>query len=201
MQNRGVVPLENSLFKPLPPSKEEVDPNTLLHYTNVFDAMIDAVYFSMSNLNFTDVEVLVTETGWPSKGDPKVEPFANADNADAYNSNLIKHVLVDRGGTPLRPATTPSVYIYELFDEDLRPGPVSEANWGLFYGNGTPTYLLHVRGRVGSWRMIPRIGRFVLWRRGRMQSRCRRRWIGRADRAGRIVRRYSLGWIVMTRIR
>ncbi|KAK1326737.1 Glucan endo-1,3-beta-glucosidase 1 [Acorus calamus] len=149
MQNRGVVPLENSLFKPLPPSKEEVDPNTLLHYTNVFDAMIDAVYFSMSNLNFTDVEVLVTETGWPSKGDPKVEPFANSDNADAYNSNLIKHVLVDRGGTPLRPATTPSVYIYELFDEDLRPGPVSEANWGLFYGNGTPAYLLHVEGTGG----------------------------------------------------
>lgn len=144
MQNKGVVPLDNSLFKPLTPSKEMVDPNTLLHYTNVFDAMIDSVYFSMKNLNFTDIVVLVTETGWPSKGDSK-EPYATTDNADTYNSNLIKHVF-DRSGTPLHPELTSSVYIYELFNEDLRSPPVSEANWGLFYGNTTPVYLLHVSG-------------------------------------------------------
>ncbi|PQQ02976.1 glucan endo-1 3-beta-glucosidase 1 [Prunus yedoensis var. nudiflora] len=132
MQNKGVVPLDNALFKPLTPSKEMVDPNTLLHYTNVLDAMIDAAYFSMKNLNITDVVVLVTESGWPSKADSK-EPFATIDNADTYNSNLIKHVF-DRSGTPLHPETTSSVYIYELFNEDLRSPPVSEANWGLFMG-------------------------------------------------------------------
>lgn len=144
MQNKGVVPLDNSLFKPLTPSKEMVDPNTLLHYTNVLDAMIDSVYFSMKNLNITDVVVLVTETGWPSKGDSK-EPYATIDNADTYNSNLIKHVL-GRSGTPLHPEITSNVYLYELFNEDLRAPPVSEANWGLFYGNSTPVYLLHVSG-------------------------------------------------------
>lgn len=144
MQNKGVVPLDNSLFKPLTPSKEMVDPNTLLHYTNVLDAMVDSVYFSMKNLNVTDVVVLVSETGWPSKGDSK-EPYATIDNADTYNSNLIKHVF-DRSGTPMHPEITSSVYIYELFNEDLRSPPVSEANWGLFYGNSTPVYLLHVSG-------------------------------------------------------
>ncbi|XP_063942054.1 glucan endo-1,3-beta-glucosidase 1 isoform X2 [Daucus carota subsp. sativus] len=144
MQNKGVVPLENSLFKPLTPSKEMVDPNTLLHYTNVLDAMVDSVYSSISNLNFSDVVVLVTETGWPSKGDSK-EPYATIDNANTYNSNLIKHVL-DRSGTPLHPEITSSVYLYELFNEDLRSTPISEANWGLFYGNSTPVYLLHVSG-------------------------------------------------------
>lgn len=144
MQNKGVVPLDNSLFKPLTPSKEMVDPNTLLHYTNVLDAMIDSVYFSMKNLNATDVVVLVSETGWPSKGDSK-EPYATVDNADTYNSNLIKHVF-DRSGTPLHPEITSSAYIYELFNEDLRSPPISEANWGLFYGNSTPVYLLHVSG-------------------------------------------------------
>lgn len=144
MQNKGVVPLENSLFKPLTPSKEMVDPNTLLHYTNVLDAMLDSVYFSMKNLNVTDVVILVTETGWPSKGDSK-EPYATVDNADTYNSNLIKHVF-DRSGTPLHPEITSSAYLYELFNEDLRSPPVSEANWGLFYGNMTPVYLLHVSG-------------------------------------------------------
>ncbi|CAI0431115.1 unnamed protein product [Linum tenue] len=144
MQNKGVVPLDNSLFKPLTPTKEMVDPNTLLHYTNVLDAMIDAAYFSMKNLNVTDVVVLVTESGWPSKGDSK-EPYATVDNADTYNSNLIKHVF-DRSGSPLHPEVTSSVYIYELFNEDLRAPPVSEANWGLFHGNSTPVYLLHVSG-------------------------------------------------------
>ncbi|XP_027329274.1 glucan endo-1,3-beta-glucosidase 1-like [Abrus precatorius] len=148
MQNKGLVPLDNTLFKPLTSSKEMVDPNTLLHYTNVLDAMIDAAYFSMKNFNVTDVVVLVTETGWPSKGDTK-EPYATRENAVTYNSNLIKHVL-DRSGTPLHPEITSSVYIYELFNEDLRSPPVSEANWGLFYGNATPSYLLRVSG-IGTF--------------------------------------------------
>lgn len=148
MQNRNLVPLENTLFKPLPFSKQMLDPNTLLHYTNLLDAMIDAAYFSMKNLNVTDVTVLVTETGWPSRGDSK-EPYATPSNALTYNSNLIKHVL-DRSGTPLHPETTSSVYIYELFNEDLRSPPVSEANWGLFYGNATPAYLLRMSG-IGSF--------------------------------------------------
>ncbi|XP_057429950.1 glucan endo-1,3-beta-glucosidase 1-like [Lotus japonicus] len=146
MENKREVPLESTLFKPL--AKEMVDPNTLLHYTNVLDAMIDAAYFSMKNLNVTDVVVLVTETGWPSKGDSN-EPYATKENADTYNSNLIKHVF-DRNGTPLHPETTSSVYVYELFNEDLRSRPVSEANWGLFYGNTTPAYLLRVSG-TGSF--------------------------------------------------
>ncbi|XP_045815471.1 glucan endo-1,3-beta-glucosidase 1 [Trifolium pratense] len=148
MQNKGVVPLDNALFKPVTPNKEMVDPNTLLHYTNVLDAMIDAAYFSMKNLNVTDVVVLVTETGWPSKGDSK-EPYATKDNADTYNSNLIKHVF-DHSGTPLHPEATSSVFIYELFNEDLRSPPVSEANWGLFYGNTSAVYLLHVSG-IGTF--------------------------------------------------
>ncbi|KAJ4760704.1 hypothetical protein LUZ62_071079 [Rhynchospora pubera] len=148
MQSKGVVPLDNALFKPLPPSLEMVDTNTLLHYTNVYDAMIDAVHFSMKNLNFTGIPVIVTETGWPSYGDHSVEPYATKDNADTYNSNLVKHIL-EHSGTPSHPEFTSSVYVYELFNEDLRPGPISEANWGLFYGNGTPVYLLHVSGTGG----------------------------------------------------
>ncbi|CAN6199140.1 unnamed protein product [Urochloa humidicola] len=154
MQSNGVIPLDNALFRPLPPSLEMVDPNTLLHYTNVFDAMLDAVRVAVRNLNATGgagVPILVTETGWPSYGDRRSEPYATKDNADAYNSNLIKHVLEDKPGTPMAPgaAAQSSAYIYELFNEDLRPGPVSEANWGLFYGNGTPVYLLHVSGAGG----------------------------------------------------
>ncbi|CAN1809347.1 Glucan endo-1,3-beta-glucosidase 1, partial [Linum perenne] len=106
--------------------------------------LITGIAVGDENLNITDVVVLVMESGWPSKGDSK-EPYATVDNADMYNSNLIKHVL-DRSGTPLHPEVTSNVYIYELFNEDLRSSPVSEANWGLFYGNSTSVYLLHVSG-------------------------------------------------------
>ncbi|GJZ30136.1 glucan endo-1,3-beta-glucosidase 1 [Tanacetum coccineum] len=60
---------------------------------------------------------LLKETGWPSKGDSK-EPYATVDNADTYNSNLIKYIF-DRSGIPFHPEYTSSVYIYELFNEDL----------------------------------------------------------------------------------
>ncbi|KAM5566851.1 glucan endo-1,3-beta-glucosidase 3 [Rosa sericea] len=144
MQSNGVIPLDYALFRPLPPNKEAVDANTLLHYTNVFDAIVDAAYFAMSYLNITNLPIVVTESGWPSKGDP-AEPDATLDNANTYNSNLIKHVL-NNTGTPKHPGIAVSTYIYELYNEDLRPGSVSEKNWGLFDANGLPVYTLHLTG-------------------------------------------------------
>lgn len=144
MQGNGVVSLDYAIFRPLPPNQEAVDPNTLLHYTNVFDAMVDAAYFAMSSLNFTNIPVVVTETGWPSMGDAD-EPDATVDNADTYNSNLVRHVL-NSTGTPKLPGVAINTYIYELFNEDLRPGATSEKNWGLFNVNATPIYVLHLTG-------------------------------------------------------
>nr|BAD05581.1 hypothetical protein [Oryza sativa Japonica Group] len=45
MQSNGVIPLDNALFKTLPPSLEMVDLHTLalLHYTNMFDVVHVAV--------------------------------------------------------------------------------------------------------------------------------------------------------------
>ncbi|KAJ7964474.1 putative Glucan endo-1,3-beta-glucosidase [Quillaja saponaria] len=144
MQSNGVIPLDYALFKPLPPNKEAVDSNTLVHYSNVFDAMVDAAYSAMAFLNYTNIPITVTESGWPSKGDPS-EPDATLDNANSYNSNLIRHVL-NKTGTPKHPGIAVSTYIYELYNEDMKPGPVSEKNWGLFDADGAPIYILHLTG-------------------------------------------------------
>ncbi|KAI4299599.1 hypothetical protein L6164_033042 [Bauhinia variegata] len=144
VQSNGVIPLDYALFKPLPPNKEAVDSNTLLHYSNVFDAVVDAAYFAMAFLNYTNIPVVVTESGWPSKGDSK-EPDATIDNANTYNSNLIKHVF-NKTGTPKHPGIAVSTYIYELYNEDMKPGLLSEKNWGLFDADGDPVYILHVTG-------------------------------------------------------
>lgn len=145
MQSNGVIPLDYALFKPLSATKEAVDSNTLLHYTNVFDAIVDAAYFAMLDLNFTSIPVVVSESGWPSKGDPKEEPDATLDNANTYNSNLIKHVI-NKTGTPKHPGIAVSTYIYELYNEDNKPGPLSEKNWGLFDADGRPVYILRLTG-------------------------------------------------------
>lgn len=142
MNSNGVIPLDYALFEPLPANKEAVDANTLVHYSNVFDAMVDAAYFAMSFLNFTNIPVMVTESGWPSKGDSN-EPDATLENANTYNSNLIKHVLdKNKTGTPKHPGIAVSTYIYELYNEDTKSGPLSEKNWGLFNNNGVPIYTL-----------------------------------------------------------
>ncbi|XP_078149889.1 O-Glycosyl hydrolases family 17 protein isoform X2 [Carex rostrata] len=139
-KGHGVFPLEYALFRSVNPNTQNVDPNTDHVYSNMFDAMVDAAYYSMQGLNFSGIPVVVTETGWPWLGASN-EPDANVDNALAYNTNLMRHVL-NNSGTPSQPSVQVSAYIYELFNEDLRNGPVSEKNWGIVFPNGTTTYSL-----------------------------------------------------------
>lgn len=142
VQSNGTIPLDYALFKPLITNKEPLDTNTHLHYSNFFDSMIDSAYSAMANLNITNLPIVVSESGWPSKGGPD-EPDANPDNARTYNTNLVKHVL-NKTGTPRHPGISVSTYIYELYNEDTKSGPLSGKNWGLFDVNGEPVYTLQL---------------------------------------------------------
>ncbi|XP_051144012.1 glucan endo-1,3-beta-glucosidase 4-like [Andrographis paniculata] len=138
VKGKGIFPLEYALFKPLPAVKQIVDPNTLFHYNSMFDALVDATYYSMAALNFSAIPIVVTETGWPSFGGTN-EPDATPENAETYNNNLIRRVSND-SGPPSQPTIPIGAYIYELFNEDKRPGPVSEKNWGIVSTNGSSVY-------------------------------------------------------------
>ncbi|KAJ0030820.1 hypothetical protein Pint_13300 [Pistacia integerrima] len=143
------VSLDYALFQS---SSEVIDPNTGLLYTNMFDAQIDALYFALMALNFRTIKVMVTETGWPSKGSPK-ETAATPDNAQTYNTNLIRHVINDTG-TPAKAGQELDVYIFSLFNENRKPGLESERNWGLFYPDQTSVYNLDLTGK-GAVDMTP----------------------------------------------
>ncbi|KAL8495991.1 hypothetical protein ACS0TY_019925 [Phlomoides rotata] len=136
--SNGIFPLEYALFQPLPPVKQIVDPNTLFHYNSMFDALVDAAYNAIAALNFSGIPITVTETGWPSLGGPK-EHDATPVNAETFNSNLIRRISND-SGPPSQLSIPINTYIYELFNEDKRPGPITEKNWGLLYTNGTAVY-------------------------------------------------------------
>uniref|UniRef100_M4D3P6 glucan endo-1,3-beta-D-glucosidase n=1 Tax=Brassica campestris TaxID=3711 RepID=M4D3P6_BRACM len=105
---------------------------------------LDAIYFALTAMNFKTVKVMVTESGWPSRGSPK-ETAATPDNALAYNTNLIRHVVGDPG-TPAKPGEEIDVYLFSLFNENRKPGIESERNWGMFYANGTSVYALDFTG-------------------------------------------------------
>ncbi|XP_039009122.1 glucan endo-1,3-beta-glucosidase 11-like [Hibiscus syriacus] len=115
-----------------------VDPYTKLHYDNMLYAQVDAVVYAMFRLGYSGIEVRVSETGWPSKGDAD-EVGATLANAAVYNKNLLRRQMRNEG-TPLRPNTRLEVYLFALFNEDMKPGPTSERNYGLFEPDGTIAY-------------------------------------------------------------
>ncbi|GLT93082.1 hypothetical protein SLE2022_108880 [Rubroshorea leprosula] len=106
-------------------------------YTNMLDQLLDSTYSAMNAVGYGDVDIVIGETGWPSLGDPS--NVANIDNAMSYNGNLIRELLAGKG-TPLMPNRRFEAYIFALFNENQKPGPVAERNWGLFWPNFAPVY-------------------------------------------------------------
>lgn len=124
------------------------DPKTDLHYDNMLDAQIDAAYAALDDAGVKKMEVIVTETGWASRGDAN-EAAATANNARTYNYNLRKR-LAKKKGTPLRPKMMLKAYIFAIFNEDLKPGPTSERNFGLFKPDGSISYNIGFHGLTSS---------------------------------------------------
>lgn len=116
------------------------DPNTRLHYDNMMYAQVDAVAFAAAKLGYRNIEVRVAETGWPSKGDAG-EIGASPMNAATYNRNLMMRQFAGEG-TPARRNARLDVYIFALFNEDMKPGPTSEKNYGIFQPDGSLAYNL-----------------------------------------------------------
>ncbi|CAA7410707.1 unnamed protein product [Spirodela intermedia] len=136
------VSLDYVLFQP---NAGVLDPATGLRYGNMLHAQVDAVHTAIDRLmgKGKGFEVKVSETGWPSNGDSG-ETGATAENAKKYNSNLAR-LVSQKMGTPLRPNSTLQVYIFALFNENMKPGPGSERNYGLFKPDGTPAYDIGIR--------------------------------------------------------
>ncbi|KAM7504219.1 hypothetical protein LguiB_003123 [Lonicera macranthoides] len=133
--NTDTISLDYALFKE---NKGVTDPNNGLVYKSLFEAQIDAVFAAMKALNYDDIKMVVSETGWPSKGDDN-EVGASAANAADYNGNLVRRVLAGNG-TPLRPDDSLNVFLFALFNENQKNGPTSERNYGLFYPNEDRVY-------------------------------------------------------------
>ncbi|CAL5067605.1 unnamed protein product [Urochloa decumbens] len=137
----GNVPLDYVLFRP---NAGVTDASTRLTYDNMLYAQVDSVYAAIQALGHTDIDVKISETGWPSKGDPD-EAGATPEYAGTYIGNLLQRIQMKQG-TPMRPSVPIDVYVFALFNENMKPGPASERNYGLYYPDGTPVYNVGFRG-------------------------------------------------------
>lgn len=132
--NRDTVPLSYALLQHNAPPV--IDGS--LQYDNLFHSMVDAVYSALDKVGASGVEVIVSETGWPSSGDQD----ATYGNAQTYNNNVIA-LESSRKGTPKRPGKAVQTYIFALFNENMKPAG-TEQNFGLYHPDMTEVYHVNI---------------------------------------------------------
>jgi exo-beta-1,3-glucanase (GH17 family) len=133
--HRGDVSLEYCLFT----ANRVVVQDGRYGYTNIFDAMIDALHVALDKIGYGDLEIVIGECGWPTQGDQD----ATTANAQIFNQNLINHCK-SGAGTPRNPDKPIRCFVFEMYHEnqkDTGPGPF-EHFWGVNNSSGQPKYQL-----------------------------------------------------------
>jgi len=97
-------------------------------YSSMLEAQVDATYYAMKELvPNNNVEIMVTETGWPTAGNY----VASVDNARSYYENTLALM-----SNPSSKLYQKYIFFFDLFDEDKKDNE-RERSFGIYdrYGN------------------------------------------------------------------
>lgn len=107
----------------------------MIYYVHI---QLDATRKALSNMGHGEIEIIVSETGWPHIIN-EADDYTDKQNAASYVGNLVNH-LKKNEGTPLVKGKSIDTYIHELFDpvvEELGPGYYA---YGLFSSSLSNNY-------------------------------------------------------------
>ncbi|XP_057419380.1 glucan endo-1,3-beta-glucosidase 8-like [Lotus japonicus] len=113
------------------------------HYSNMFDANLDTLIWSLKKLGHPNVTIVIGEIGWPTDGDKN----ANSNNAKKFYQGFLKK-MANKKGSPLHPGPM-TAYLFSLMDENqksIAPGDF-ERHWGIFRYDGKPKFPVDFSGK------------------------------------------------------
>jgi len=114
-----------------------------VQYSNVFDANLDTLVWSLRKAGYPNMRIVVGEIGWPTDGNKN----ANNNNAKRFYQGLLKK-MANNKGTPLRPGAM-EIYLFSLTDENMKnidPGKF-ERHWGIFGYDGSVKFPIDFSGQ------------------------------------------------------
>ncbi|KAL6552208.1 hypothetical protein OROGR_008362 [Orobanche gracilis] len=113
-----------------------------ISYTNMLDANLDTLVWSLRKVGAPKVKIIIGEIGWPTDGNVN----ANMDMAKRFYDGFFKKMKSGHG-SPLYKDNL-DYYLFSLTDENQKsvaPGDF-ERHWGIFRYDGQPKFPIDITG-------------------------------------------------------
>jgi len=104
------------------------------NYDNMLEAKYEAALYAMENVYpgaYSNIELIVTETGWSTQSASAKSSFSNSANAKDYIANVVKAM-----NNPSSILYEKKIYFFELFDEDNKSNGDWEQHFGIYDTSG-----------------------------------------------------------------
>ncbi|KAI9077175.1 hypothetical protein K1719_016552 [Acacia pycnantha] len=94
---------------------------------NMYPYFAYSFFWAMEKVGIADVDVVVSESGWPSDGNGELTTVSMA---ATYNQNFVRRI-VSQAGTPKRHDLFIEGFVFAMFNANLKPAGVEQHYFNL----------------------------------------------------------------------